>query len=79
MRPLTRGTMRGLSTNTGQRAKLGAKKSIENRYNRALKGFPTSGGRLYGRTFNKQSKMWELDGVDNDKPDKAKFIQIAAK
>jgi DNA invertase Pin-like site-specific DNA recombinase len=51
-------------------AKEAARKSLQNRYERALKGIPTSGKFPFGRTFNKKTNEWE---PDDDKADAIRF------
>lgn len=53
-------------------AKESARKSLQNRYERALKGIPTGGNKPFGRTFNRKTNEWELDER------KAELIRFAA-
>lgn len=49
------------------------RKSIQNRINRAMRGIPTAGKSPFGRRFNRQKNVWEVDG------DKKAMVEDIAK
>ncbi len=52
----------GMSAEVGEFIALqGSKKSMENRIERAKRGFPTCGKIPFGRTFDKKTQQWGID------------------